>query len=96
MFDNIGKKIKIIAWGILFIWIIIGIVSGIGVGSMAEDTFTMYFGGPFLGTLIGFLIGMINAFIIYAIGDIAEKLENINGKICSSSHNEQNKNSSEQ
>lgn len=76
MFKNIGKKIQILAYVVLFFWIIVCTITGIGLAIQFEGVVL-----AFLGIIVGFIGGWLNPFMIYALGQLLENISSMNFNI---------------
>jgi ABC-type amino acid transport system permease subunit len=72
MFNNIGRKLKILAYINLIVWVIAGLIFG-----TLDDTWLLYI----IGAAIGFVIGWITSSTIYAFGELVECTYYINRNV---------------
>ena len=81
MFDNIGRKIKTLAWVICWAGIAASIGGGITLFLISDgrDGLTIFLG--FLVIIIGVLFSWIGSFFIYAYGQLVDKTETISAQL---------------
>ena len=90
MFNNIGKKIKTLAYFVFLIGIIGSIVSSIILFAQSHgDGAVILFG--FLSLVIGPILSWVFSWFIYAWGDIVDNVQSIKEKQCGIDFSEQEK-----
>lgn len=92
MFDNIGKKIKILAYVLTWVGIIASVITGIAMMNSFDSTVRTI---GLIVLIVGSLLSWASSFIIYGFGQLIENTDIIAGRNKSSdsknvSSNQQN------
>ena len=78
MFDNIGRKIKVLAQAVCWVGIVLSIIIGLVVivSAIASDTLIGFLYG-FIIMIVGSLASWVSSFFAYGFGELIEKTTEI-------------------